>query len=730
MTGPVPSETSTASPSSSSTSSTTGVSDGDNIGTHHSKAAVIALSTLFGIAALVLALLLMLWLWYRRSRRRGRPIWFPGAHHHTILPSGDTEDPILPGAQEREKIPVVGQRLSDPPRTRGLLGFLPTPFSRSESQANLVSQRVDMLRDEDARSFGHLAGGTSAGTTMSAPIRPAFKRFGSSTRQLFSGMINASTTSFKTAFGMGGPETPGAAPDSPDWWDKEVKDPLSGDATEIANLPSLTAVGMAAAARQRGGAPSHSQFPSASTGSGMTSYYRDPFSDSLGHSRTSTVASRGDLLRQDSYHPFMLPLDDGPPMSEFAALGRSPPQSPPPIETAVLRRGPIPQLGIITPGTLASSETSLNASSYPLTPTSETVHSMGDRPRSPNSALNSLLGGAPATPMKRSDSWWTRFGKSSLTGLTRSASGAASLNPIRVLSMRNRSPTDYANLDFHDPNPAPRLPGIEETGKSNDPSPASAKAKKASGGSEASTGKPRGFHSKSMTSMKTADSDALERMGRKMDVVQRNRTTSSEVSLLPTDDEMDFGMVPGPRLVAHHAGTGSTSSFYERPTPPQHSSSGATSGTASQPRRTPSVIVESPAQLTPQSGTQETYQTAFTNLSRPPPRTQQSSPPDSFKTAPSTQASHGRSPPPPPQRKRRLSQGIATRVATYEQMSEPSTPTSPPPLPPPPAGEHRRRTSVGVGVRYGLTERPSLFVANPDRRSATGSTADSVSPPA
>ncbi|KAG8944413.1 hypothetical protein FRC04_001993 [Tulasnella sp. 424] len=718
------------------------------------KRAIIALSSVLGIlGALAVALALIWWFFRRRnpksspsaSRRSNDRPWtglLAGYRHGHLVGSGDTEDPVLPGATAREKIPTVGgARYSDPPR--GIVGLLAAPFRRS--QEFNPQARKDMLGDEDDQElFVPIHGGGHSDETGSA-VRPTFKRWGTSTKQLLNGMVNASTTSFKAAFGFGGtgtdgPPTPGISlfnrqPDSPDWWEK-TNDPFAEDALLMASLPNgPTTMGMemAATQRQRGGGSGHYQ--SATFSSTSTGLYRDPFVDpSLGgHSRESTAASLSapylQMARTDSYQPFMMPLDDPPPRSSLAP-GR--PLSPPTIDMSNVRLAP----GLITPGTLASSDTLSHGHEFGLTtPGIGTDSSSGERSASPypRSLLatppTSIIGSAPTTPMKRSDTWWARFGRASLTSLSRSGSGAGGLNPIRSLRSQigggSRSPTDaYASLDFRDPNPPPRLEGIEETGQSNDPSPESVKPKEGSGDSaigfvaRRKLKHPlRDLHSKSQSSMATADSEALEKMGR-MDVIQRGRTASSETTT-PAGSIYEGWEYGTAHLVPlQHASP--VSSFGDRPSPVTHKSSSGTS-----------AFLPTPPSATG-SGTQETYLTAKTHQDSGPSNRDGS---DSFKSIPSPIPP----PPPAPRRGRRPSSGLASRVAVFENMAlSTSPPGSPSPLSPTSPRSPRSPSTISQsplrevdkrksgGVRYGLMERPPLFVANPDAKSMRSATESTV----
>lgn len=125
------------------------------------------------------------------------------------------------------------------------------------------------------------------------------------------------------------------------------------------------------------------------------------------------------------------------------------------------------------------------------------------RPQRRSSIINS---NPPNVPIRRSDSWWARFAKTSFLE--------------RRSSERLKSPTGI--MDFRDPNPAPRLNTIQEaSAHSNSPDSPESKSKR-----------NKTEHRKSQSSLqttRTADSEAIERMGG-MDVIQRigtNGTTPS-----------------------------------------------------------------------------------------------------------------------------------------------------------------------------------------------------------
>lgn len=171
------------------------------------------------------------------------------------------------------------------------------------------------------------------------------------------------------------------------------------------------------------------------------------------------------------------------------------------------------------------------------------------QPGSPTLPKSSLIDANPTPyqPVRRSDSWWSRFAKSAF--LDRRASDASSNGVGGGSNYRTRSgsfsgKTSMGPLvtDFRDPNPAPKLVAIEENSSMRDPS------RQASGDSQLSDNRygddaegsklnrsaatprervyPNTAHGKSISSLQTTNTEALEQMGG-MDIVQREVTESS-----------------------------------------------------------------------------------------------------------------------------------------------------------------------------------------------------------
>lgn len=199
-----------------------------------------------------------------------------------------------------------------------------------------------------------------------------------------------------------------------------------------------------------------------------------------------------------------------------------------------------------------------------VNPTGSTSLSLGDssghdhdsttrqgQPSSPTPTKSSLIDANPTPyhPVRRSDSWWSRFTKTAF--LDRRASDASSHGAGGGPNYRTRSgsfsgKTSMGPLvaDFRDPNPAPRLVAIEE----NSPESLRDPSRQASGDSKlsennlgnesqgarlrrsATTPHERVYsntaHGKSISSLQTTNTEALEKIDG-MDIVQREATDAS-----------------------------------------------------------------------------------------------------------------------------------------------------------------------------------------------------------
>ena len=297
-------------------------------------------------------------------------------------------------------------------------------------------------------------------------------------------------------------------------------------------------------------------------------------------------------------------------------------------------------------------------------------------PGSPTAKATSLIGASDPTilnnnqPMRRSDSWWSRFARSNLLD-------------------RRSNDTSRPMYEIRDPNPAPRLLAIEEMSSCSTPTPHKQTPRGSSSGSPESgdlSHKPSPKrqislsranstrlygvgHGKSMSSVKTADSEAIERMAGNMDVVQRIKSRSR------------WGSGSIGSIGALSANTyGSDSEAGDR-----SSTYGGLADTQEDFMLFASPVEE--PNLRPSHSTEDPF-------ADPSP----SHAPSSFRAtfAPTTPKSPK----------------VAERIQAYERrMSQDQT--SPLPLN---SKNLEERTKKRVEVDYGLVPRPSLYVANPDHR--------------
>ncbi|KAI0768026.1 hypothetical protein BD413DRAFT_614706 [Trametes elegans] len=286
--------------------------------------------------------------------------------------------------------------------------------------------------------------------------------------------------------------------------------------------------------------------------------------------------------------------------------------------------------------------------------------SSSDVPRSPRRPSSIIDANPPIMrSMRRSDSWWSRFAKAPI------------LDRLSTDGSRAQRP-----LDFRDPNPPPRsLVPIKESSNSLSPEePPSAR------GSRHDPMYASVHHGRSATSLqtsKTADSEVIERMGRTMDIVQKG-TVSSHASSASTDS----GAYPHVRTpTASSSGSGAHELGALAVAIPERAEAAA-------PDAGVLSLVQSPTDMSAAQAA--------------------SSPATRAEAAAGARSSS--SPRPGPLRRPTSGTSVAARVAALEQRSR-----SPPPLPPPPSRTKKPRSSV-----YGLAPKPSLFVANPDRRSGSG----------
>lgn len=595
--------------------------------TSKSHATTIALSTVFGVLGLLVATTAASW--YIRRRNSRDSFHRLGASDGEDSPHGDEPIPVAGAVGSHENgfalppvVLTVRDRLS-----RVVPGITPS---------RLQQERRDMLADEDTRDFETSNGwyyiqrnpssGQSSWTSKRRPTLEkvydslvSLKSMGGAVLDYAAGAAVAGARSIKSREGSSTSRA------SLTWKEKQPSfDPYSDDfgLLNYASPPLL-------ASRPRGGRQ----------GSSYT--YVDPFDDydveSLKFSPEAAYHDDGDEERG------FLSLSDPPPRTKLQTM--MPPATLDLTQlTPVSERTSVPTIS----DPASSSETSLSNHTLPHSPfvtSSNSSHDPLHSPRRPSSVIDANT--PPSQPMQRSNSWWTRFAKTPILD-RRSSSVSRSNRP----------------LDFRDPNPPPRLIPIEESIHSQSPDSPESKHRSGSGGHQRYLTHHHGRSASSLGTAKTADSDVLERMGRTMQIIQKEGSTSSSQRSGPSRD------VSGDATAGDEFGT-----VGARPLSIIESDS--SSG------RDATALVMSPTEMTGAEAGR-----SFAALSSPPPVR--------------------------PSLPERTSSGsiVAARIQAYERrmsqvLSPPTSPTrakSPPPVPP---------------RAYGLAPKQPLFVANPDHRHAS-----------
>ncbi|KAI0822521.1 hypothetical protein BC628DRAFT_1326966 [Trametes gibbosa] len=317
-----------------------------------------------------------------------------------------------------------------------------------------------------------------------------------------------------------------------------------------------------------------------------------------------------------------------------------------------------PSLLTVSDPTASSDSSHANSSPYAGS-LADQLRSPGDAPHSPRRPSSIIDANPPIMrTMRRSDSWWSKFAKTPI------------LDRLSTDSSRTLRPLD---LDFRDPNPPPRtLVPIKESSNSLSPEEPPSRH----GGRHDDVMYASVHHGRSASSLqtsKTADSEVIERMGRTMDIVQQG-TISSHASGASTD-------------------SGATADAYGHP-PASPSSSSASSTTGDYQLGALAIAIPAPVEEGDENP-------AMSNLVQSPTAMSATQAAGS----PSVGRDEARRPSPP----RRLTPGsvVAARIAALEQQAR-----SPPP---------QSRSKKARGSVYGLAPKPSLFIANPDRRGGSGS---------
>ncbi|KAF9647994.1 hypothetical protein BDM02DRAFT_3097215, partial [Thelephora ganbajun] len=475
----------------------------------------IIIGVILGALALVVVSIVTLVVAQRRRPRNDR--------FHMIYPSEDDENPhaaaAIPVAQSataQHRVPFFGF---------GIIGSRNPPLRR------------DMLADEDTRHFND-----------------------------HSHMRDASGTSSYMEKSIRAPSNGSSFQDSRNSPIRE-KDPFSD---QTAFIPSHEGI----APRPKGGSIESSEW---SLLASQTHHdYRDPFEDDeVGHYQDGDADAHslrsGEL---DLDHT----LNENPPQSLLSQryLGNN-------LQTTVndVAMGALPTGEVMAnPGTNPSWSLS-NSSGHDYD--SPARHG---QPSPPIPTKLSLIDANPTPyqPLRRSDSWWSRFAKSAF--LDRRSSDASSHGVGGSFS--GKPSTGSLVSEFRDPNPAPKLVAIEESSPESlrDPS------RQGSGDSKlpdnhlhyeddgsqeaklkrsATTSHERVFsntaHGKSISSLQTTNTEALERIGG-MDIVQREVTESSTNSWGAGEEPIRIVTSSTEFGARHHENDGSLNARIVMPTKP------------------------------------------------------------------------------------------------------------------------------------------------------------------
>ncbi|KAJ3714057.1 hypothetical protein C8R42DRAFT_726562 [Lentinula raphanica] len=612
----------------------------DSDGSSNSKTEGIAIGTSLGILALLVVGVVVFY--YVRRRRLGAA----EESRFMLLNENDPEAGLPAIRSSGEKGPYserwnvlknlkVGGALTAIPG--GVVGL---------SETRPTSARRDMLADEDTRDFGPWYGRRKRdGTGDSSWSLMSFmksRREGST----------SSYTSLATPF-------------------REKSDPFS-DGAALMRDEETGFVGAAA----RENRPSHTR----------------------GFSYASTLSATSDRnpefpVRPTYHDPFSDPFDDDNAITEPVAASTSSrrgyPRPSQPLQIQTMLPIEVHSLSPVTEAsraTLSQSDhtSSISSQSHeqsvsPFNTISHVTSRTSFSPR-PSSLLDANALPPDSQSVRRSNSWWSRFSRSSL--LDRRGSGSRQLGGMP---------------DIRDPNPPPRLGGlvaIEESQHSGSPehdSPNSNRSNSVNSLKRAisrGTGSKvyKGKHGKSLSSLRTADSEAIERMAGAVDVVQRERTGSHGTR--DSTGSFDSGIAAWGAEDGRGIIHGVDMSFDIAS--PIDMTLGDTISAPTPPSRVASPAITSP-EITPP-------------ISQPSTAT-------SSKTSVNIRERPVRAP---------TGSTVAARIQDYERRM--SQDQSPPKLTN--TRKHEERSSKRKShVNYGLAARPSLFVANPDRRQ--GSSQDS-----
>jgi hypothetical protein len=587
------------------------------------------IGSIFGVLGAIAIIVVIILVYRRRNGRSHRRGW-----------SGQTE--------ESEKAVMVGG-FEAVPRGRGygfvtkLLNIQPTAIYTQAPRRN----RFDILGDEEAyenaaRQQQPRARRTGTSGSGNSWRQSRWSSFGGAPSAIGS-LVNASVSSLRSVFGI-----PNVASPTRDY--KEDTYLGVGTTRNAPNPPSAWRRGSSYASNN----------------------HVDPFGDEFGveEEYQRAMGLQHEMLRRAA--------TSGADEYSALVLNRKRSDIPPVAETS--RTGAIGYFPLTTVPSIPSdshgSDSHTTHNTTIRTPAAESTHYGTPRVHSPT--LN------PQTQLQRATSGGSRLGAS----LSRTMSAISSLfssdhGGTRV--GRAKPPPPYEYIDLRDPNPPPPMLGlglipIEETGTEDGSRHVSRIMNSSEGGSAPGTASTRPplvlkpLHGKSLSSLRTANSEALERLGTgNWDVIQRDDTTSSRRT----------------------GGTDGSSS--------QWTDLGEDGGVAWKDvvGRPENVYVASPVDLnklpSPEQGTSRAYDRA---VSLPSPST----------TSPS-----GPRPIPPP---KRVTYNLAQRIEALGIPDQPSTSQPRGPSPPSRSNEILQEPTSPrrAHATYGLVPKQTLFIANPEKR--------------
>lgn len=577
----------------------------DHSDSHSKKATPIALGTTFGLLALVAAGFVVYYV-RRKHFENGDRRHFLGIDGDDYGGSDDLGNAgIIPAAHYHEE-----KRRSGFGRNLNILNSI--GMMRKPGNIRSTQERRDMLADEDTKDLGEWYN--------------ARKRDGT----------GGSSWSLKSALG----KSRFPSSNSRRVASRDGTDPFADDDSFIRNEET----GFIGAASTDGRPRGRRDMSYTSMRSSLS--YMDPFADPIQEGRE--------------------PADTDPKLLHQIRLVPHSFQQPPAIETSL----PMAQGHTLSPLSEQSSQNTLQFQDLDNQGSSlENVSSGGSTSRVTSMTSFDLSNPLPLTTtivpahsppsqlMRRSDSWWSRFARSSLIDQKSSVSSKQSVG----------------QSEFLDPIPPLRLHPIEESVNPpshdrNSPQPSYSGQGEEPFRNESNTRMYGRGHGKSLSSLRTVDSEAIERMAGAMDVVQRIKTGSH----YSRESGSSFGNLS---IDAHSLNEASAFGALD--------------------------MSSSPMEMPP---TELSRMLLNSNSEAPPaiipPKT--SSPGSMGVFVSPSGANRPRSPP---------ASGIASRVQAYEQRMSPNQ------LPSPTNTRQREeRTKKPITVNYGLAPRPSLFIANPDHK--------------